>query len=119
MITSKEAGTRIDEITSGTYRISTPVPPEVIPGGFTFNQFLVVDDSPMLYHTGPRKMFPLVQEAIASIIPVSSLRYIAFSHYEADECGALNEFLEVAPIVTRVGRKAGQLSARGSLRGHR
>ena len=97
MITNKETGTRIDEIASGTYRISTPVPPEAIPGGFTFNQYLVVDDSPMLYHSGPRKMFPVVQEAIATVIPVSSLRYIGFSHYEADKCGALNEFLEAAP----------------------
>ena len=97
MMVNAQTGTRIDEIASGIYRISTPVPPEAIPGGFTFNQFLIVDDAPMLYHTGPRKMFPLVKEAIASIIPVSSLRYLGLSHYEADESGALNEFLEVAP----------------------
>ena len=94
---SKEDGTRIDEIASGIYRISTPVPPAVIPGGFTFNQYLIVDDAPLLYHTGPRKMFPLVSEAISSVIPVQSLRYIGFSHYEADECGSLNDFLEAAP----------------------
>jgi len=97
MIVSKESGTRIDEITEGIFRISTPVPPEAIPGGFTFNQYLVVDDMPLLYHSGPRKMFPLVQKAVASVIPVSSLRYLGLSHFEADECGALNEFLEVAP----------------------
>jgi flavorubredoxin len=97
MTTNTQTGTRIDEITDGIYRISTPVPPEAIPGGFTFNQFLVVDEAPMLYHTGLRKLFPLVKEAIASVIPVGSLRYVAFSHYEADECGALNDFLEVAP----------------------
>ena len=97
MTTNTQTGTRIDEITDGIYRISTPVPPEAMPGGFTFNQFLVVDDAPMLYHTGLRKLFPLVKEAIASVIPVGSLRYLAFSHYEADECGALNDFLEVAP----------------------
>ena len=96
MITNQQSGTRIDEIESGIFRISTPVPPEAIPGGFTFNQYLIVDDCPILYHSGPRKMFPLVQEAIASIIPVSSLRYIGLSHFEADECGALNEFLEAA-----------------------
>ena len=90
-------GTRIDEIASGIYRISTAVPPAAIPGGFTFNQYLVADDLPMIYHTGPRQMFPLVQAAIESVLPVSSLRYIAFSHYEADECGALNPFLEMAP----------------------
>ena len=75
MITNKESGTRVDEIADGIHRISTPVPPEAIPGGFTFNQYLVVDDFPLLYHTGPRKMFPLVQQAIASVIPVSSFLY--------------------------------------------
>ena len=97
MQTNRESGTRIDEIASGIYRISTPVPPAAIPGGFTFNQYLTVDDSPLLYHTGPRKMFPLICEAISSVIPVQSLRYIGFSHYEADECGSLNDFLEAAP----------------------
>ena len=97
MITNEESGTRIDEIASGIHRISTPVPPEQIPGGFTFNQYLIVDDAPLLYHTGPRKIFPLVKAAIASVIPVHSLRYIGFSHYEADECGTLNDFLEAAP----------------------
>ena len=86
-----------NEIAGGIHRISTPVPPEVAPGGFTFNQYLVVDDAPMLYHSGPRKLFPLVRDAIASVIPVRSLRYIGFSHFEADECGSLNEFLEAAP----------------------
>jgi len=97
MTTNTQTGTRIDEIADGIYRISTPVPPEAVPGGFSFNQFLVVDDAPLLYHTGLAKLFPLVSEAIASVIPVSSLRYLAFSHYEADECGALNEFLKAAP----------------------
>jgi flavorubredoxin len=97
MMINTESGTRIDEIADGIHRISTPVPPEAIPGGFTFNQYLIVDEAPLLYHTGLRKMFPLVQEAIASVIPVESLRYIGLSHYEADECGSLNEFLEAAP----------------------
>jgi flavorubredoxin len=90
-------GTRIDEIANGIYRISTPVPPSTIPGGFTFNQFLIKDDDPLLYHTGPRKMFPLISAAIESVLPVRSLRYIGFSHFEADECGSLNDFLEAAP----------------------
>lgn len=89
--------TRIDEIANGIYRISTPVPPPTIPGGFTFNQYLVKDDYPLLYHTGPRKMFPLIRNAIESVLPLRSLRYIGFSHFEADECGSLNDFLEVAP----------------------
>ncbi|MBT8433290.1 MAG: MBL fold metallo-hydrolase [Gammaproteobacteria bacterium] len=97
MKSNEKDGTRIDEIANGIYRISTAVPPSVIPGGFTFNQYLVVDDYPLLYHTGPRKMFPLVQAAITSVIPVENLRYIGFSHYESDECGSLNEFLEQAP----------------------
>jgi len=97
MITNQESSTRIDEIASGIYRISTPVPPEVMPGGFTFNQYLIKDEAPLLYHTGPRKLFSVVCEAIASVIPVQSLRYIGFSHYEADECGTLNDFLELAP----------------------
>ncbi len=89
--------TRIDEIASGIFRISTPVPPEAIPGGFSFNQYLVVDEAPLLYHTGTKNMFPKVRDAIATVIPVESLRYIGFSHYEADECGSLNKFLEMAP----------------------
>lgn len=89
--------TRIDEIANGIYRISTAVPPSTIPGGFTFNQYLIVDDAPLLYHTGPRKMFPLVRGAIESVIPATSLRYIGLSHYEADECGSLDEFLDLAP----------------------
>ena len=89
--------TRIDEIASGIFRISTSVPPEAIPGGFSFNQYLVVDEAPLLYHTGTKNMFPKVRDAIATVIPVESLRYIGFSHYEADECGSLNKFLEVAP----------------------
>jgi flavorubredoxin len=95
MITNRESATRVDEIAAGIYRISTPVP--VVPGGFSFNQYLVLDEQPLLFHTGPRKMFPLVRGAIAAVMPVERLRYISFSHYEADECGALNEFLSVAP----------------------
>jgi flavorubredoxin len=97
MITNQQSGTTIDEISSGIYRISTPVPPEAMPGGFTFNQYLIVDEAPLLYHTGPLKIFSLVREAVASVISVSSLRYIGFSHFEADECGTLNDFLDLAP----------------------
>jgi len=97
MNNSNPSGTRIDEIASGIFRISTAVPPAAIPGGFTFNQYLIADDEPLLHHTGPRKMFPAIRQAIASVLPVESLRYISFSHYEADECGSLNDFLEMAP----------------------
>jgi len=97
-ITNSETNTSIVEIGDGVYRISTPVPPiPALPAGFTFNQFLIVDDEPLLFHTGPRRMFPLVREAIEAVIPANSLRYLGISHFEADECGALNEFLEAAP----------------------
>lgn len=89
--------TRIDEIAEGIYRISTAIPPEAMPGGFTFNQFLIAGDEPLLYHTGLRRLFPDVCTAIERVLPISRLRYVAFSHYEADECGALNEFLALAP----------------------
>jgi len=95
MITNKQSGTNIDEITNGIYRINTPV--QLPNGAFSFNQYLIVDDKPMIFHTGPRRMFPLVQEAIAAILPPERLRYIGFSHFEADECGSLNEFLAIAP----------------------
>lgn len=89
--------TRIDEIADNIYRISTIVPPDVVPGGFTFNQFLINDDKPLLFHTGPRKLFAMTRDAIARVMPVEKLRYIASSHFEPDECGALNEFLAIAP----------------------
>lgn len=96
-ITNKQSGTNIHEVADGIYRINTPVVIEGGPGGFSFNQFLIVDDAPLLFHTGPRKMFPLVREAVVSVLPVGRLRYIGFSHVEADECGSLNEWLAVAP----------------------
>jgi len=95
--TNQDTGTRIDEVADGIYRISTPVPPTAVPGGFTFNQYLVVDEQPLLFHTGPRKMFPLVRQAIATVMPVERLRWISFSHVEADECGSMNDFLAAAP----------------------
>lgn len=96
-ITNRASGTRIDEIADGIYRISTPVPPSDFPGGFTFNQFLIDDVEPLLFHTGLRQLFPLVREAIATVLEPVRLRYVAFSHVEADESGSLNEFLGLAP----------------------
>lgn len=95
-ITNRQSGTNVHEIADGIYRINTPVKiaDEI---GFSFNQYLIVDDEPLLFHTGLRKMFPLVREAVASVLPVERLRYIAFSHVEADECGSLNEWLAVSP----------------------
>src|SRR5215468_7439078 len=97
-VTNAQSGTRVDEIADCIYRISTPVPPNpALPSGFTFNQFLVVDDEPVLFHTGMHKIFPLVREAIASVMAVEKLRWISFSHWEPDESGAIEELLAVAP----------------------
>jgi flavorubredoxin len=95
MISNEESGTRVDEVAAGIFRISTPV--TVVPGGFSFNQYLVSDDEPLLFHTGPRKLFPLVRDAIAAVLPVERLRWLTLSHVEADECGAMNELLAAAP----------------------
>jgi flavorubredoxin len=89
--------TRIDEIADGIYRLSTYVPDIAPPAGFTFNQFLVLGDEPLMFHTGLRKMFPLNRAALSRLLPPERLRWIAFGHYEADECGAMNEWLAVAP----------------------
>jgi hypothetical protein len=88
--------TTIHEVADGVYRVATPVR---FPNGtdFSFNQYLMVDEAPLLFHTGLRRMFPSVREAVARVLPVERLRYIAFSHFEADECGSLNEWLAAAP----------------------
>jgi flavorubredoxin len=107
-ITNTHSGTRIDAIADNIYRISTPVAPNPgLPAGFTFNQFLIVDDEPVLFHTGLRKLFPVVSEAVASVMPVAKLRWVSFSHFESDECGALPLWLAAAPnaqaLVGRIG----------------
>lgn len=89
--------TRIDEIADGIHRLSTHVPEIAPPAGFTFNQFLVLGEEPLLFHTGLRRMFPAVRDAVARLIPPERLRWICFGHYEADECGAMNDWLAVAP----------------------
>ena len=95
MITNAQSGTNVEEIAPGIYRINTPLD---IPGGaFSFNQYLVEDAEPLLFHTGPRRLFPLVREAVNHVLPAERLRWIAFSHFEADECGSLNEWLAIAP----------------------
>ncbi len=105
MITNSASGTNLHEIAPGIYRINTPVP---IPGGdFSFNQYLVADDEPLLFHTGMRGLFPVVSEAIAKVLPLEKLRYLAFSHFEPDECGALNQFLAAAPRAVPVASQVG------------
>ena len=101
MITNAASRTNLHEIAPGIYRINTPIQ---IPGGpdFNFNQYLIADEQPLLFHTGPRRMFPLVAEAIGKVLPLEQLRYVAFSHFEADECGSLNDFLAAAPAAVPV-----------------
>lgn len=89
--------TRIDEIADGIYRLSTFVPEIAEPAGFVFNSFLIRGEEPLLFHTGLRKMFPLNRDAVAKLMPLERLRWIAFGHYEADECGAMNQWTAVAP----------------------
>jgi len=92
-----ETNTKLDEIADGIYRLSTYVPEVAPPAGFTFNQFLIAAEEPLLFHTGPRAMFPLVAEAVARVVPVESVRWITFGHVEADECGSMNTWLAAAP----------------------
>src|SRR5213594_2365146 len=91
--------TKVDEIAERIYRLSTFLP-SVGPSGFTFNQFLVDAAEPLLFHCGQRSLFPSVSAAVARLIDVRRLRWIAFSHIEADECGSLNEWLAAAPEAT-------------------
>ena len=107
--------TRIDAIGESLYRISTPVPADAVPGGFSFNQYLLVDESPLLFHTGLRSLFDAVCQAIATVMPVASLRYIGFCHVEADECGALDRFLEVAPSAEPLCSQVAAMTSIGDL----
>ncbi|HJW46687.1 MAG TPA: hypothetical protein VJ484_09360 [Lysobacter sp.] len=98
-VTNTQSGTNVHEIAERIYRINTPM---LLPGdaAFSFNQYLIDDDEPLLFHTGLRQLFPLVLEAVASVMPVARLRHVAFSHVEADECGSLNQWLAAAPQAT-------------------
>jgi flavorubredoxin len=89
--------TRVDEIADGIFRISTFVPEVAPPAGFAFNQYLIRSEQPLLFHTGHRRLFPIVRDAVARLIDPASLRWIGFGHVEADECGAMNLWLEAAP----------------------
>lgn len=88
---------QIDEIAERIYRFSTFVPQVAAPAGFTFNQYLIDADEPLLFHCGPRMMFPFVSEAFATITPIGRLRRIGFGHVESDECGSMNLWLSAAP----------------------
>jgi len=91
--------TRVEEIAERIYRLSTFLP-AVGPRGLTFNQFLIDADEPLLFHCGQRALFPAVSAAVARVMDVRRLRWIAFSHVEADECGALGEWMAAASSAT-------------------
>ena len=109
MITNQHTGTQVDEIADGIYRICTPM--DVIPGGFTFNSFLIEDDEPLLFHTGYRKLFPTTVEAVGKILPVERLRWVGGSHFESDEFGALNNFLSASAGATAFGAEIGVMTS--------
>lgn len=89
--------TQISEIAAGVYRLSTWVAQVAPPAGFTFNQFLIDGEEPMLFHCGQRQLFPLLAEAVGRVMPVERLKWISFGHVEADESGAMNQWLAAAP----------------------
>ena len=99
--------TRIDEIAAGIYRLSTFVPGAAAPAGFTFNQFVVLGEEPLLFHCGHRRMYPSISTALIRLMPTARLRWISFGHVEADECGAMNAWLAVAPKATVVHGRTG------------
>ena len=101
--------TKVSEIADGIYRLSTFVPDIAPPAGFTFNQFLILGDEPLMFHTGLRKMFTSNRDALARIMPPEKLRWIAYGHFEADECGAMNEWLSIAPHATAAHGNTGCL----------
>jgi flavorubredoxin len=89
---------KIDEISDKIYRLSDFVPDVAPTAGFTYNHFLILGDEPLLFHCGRRKMYPLVSGAVTKIVPLDSLRWLTFGHFEADECGSMNEWLAAAPL---------------------
>ncbi|HZO83438.1 MAG TPA: hypothetical protein VFB33_17220 [Candidatus Binataceae bacterium] len=99
--------TKVDQIADKIYRLSTFVPGVAGPAGLTFNQFLVDADEPLLFHCGPRRMFPLVSAAVSRVIDLSRLRWVTFSHVESDECGAMNEWLAAASNATAAHGRVG------------
>lgn len=113
-IPNNKSRTNISEIAERIWRINTPI---ALEGGmaFSFNQYLVEADRPLLFHTGPRQLFPMVREAVEQIMPSSRLRYIGFCHMEADECGALNEWLAAAPEAVPLCSAVGAMTSIGDV----
>jgi flavorubredoxin len=101
--------TTVSEIADSIYRISTYT--DDIPGGFTFNQFLIDAEEPFLFHCGLRAAHPDIAAAVGRIRPVDELRWLSFGHWEADESGAMNEWLTAAPLAAlAVGQLGGMIS---------
>jgi flavorubredoxin len=114
MITNPQTRTNVHEIADGIYRINTPI--DFPDGqGFSFNQYLLVDDEPLLFHTGPRQLFGVVREAVAAVLPVERLRYVGLSHFEADECGSLNQWLAAAPQAVPLCSQIGAMVSIGDV----
>jgi flavorubredoxin len=109
MIANPHTGTSVDEVARGIYRISTPL--EVVPGGFTFNSYLVDDDEPVLFHAGLRRLSAATLDAVRAVMPPERLRWIGGSHFESDEFGALNDLLAAAPGSTAFGSEIGVLTS--------
>ena len=91
------ADSRVDEVADGIYRISTCLPHGIADRDLTVNQFLVLADEPLLFHTGLRSSFPETSAAVARVLPLDRLRWLSFGHVEADECGAMNQYLAASP----------------------
>ena len=101
--------TRVAEIADGVHQLTT----HVAEMNFSFNQYLVTGEEPLLFHTGPRQMFPLVSEAVGRVVPAEELRWVSFGHVEADECGSMNEWLALAPQSTVVQSMTGCMVSLG------
>jgi flavorubredoxin len=114
-IASGTSPTNVHEVADGIFRISTPVPMGDSPTGFTFNQYLIADEEPLLFHTGPRGLFPGIRDAVARVLPVERLRWVGFSHVEADECGSLNDWLALAPRAVPVASQVAVMTSVGDL----
>lgn len=113
-VTNAKTRTNISEIADGIWRINTPV--EMDDGSaFSFNQYLVQAESPLLFHTGPRQLFAVVREAVDHVIPASALRYVGFCHMEADECGSLNDWLAIAPEAEPLCSTVGAMTSVGDI----
>lgn len=109
VVADRDAGATVDEVADGIYRISIPL--DVIPGGFTFNSYLLADEEPLLFHTGLKKLGSVTAKAIETVLPVKELRWIGGSHFEGDEFGALNGLLDLAPGATPFGSHIGVMTS--------